>query len=126
MNKQGDVLRNVFHRAGKRLTTQRRLIREVLEANEGHLDVEAIHDRVKIRDPNISLATVYRTLAVLKEMGRVEEHGLGEDHGHYEAVHDRPHYHFACLGCGKAIEFDAPLGSFPFWFRRLSGLVRYT
>ena len=108
MNKQDDVLRAAFHGAGRRLTAQRRLILEVLEESEGHLDAEALHDRVKARAPNISLATVYRTLAVLEDMGRVEKHSLGEDHGHYEAVRDRPHYHFACLGCGKVIEFDAP------------------
>ena len=34
---------------------------------------------------------------------------LGEEHGHYEAVQDSPHYHFTCLGCGRVIEFDTPL-----------------
>ena len=54
---------------------------------------------------------MYRTLAVLREIGLVEEHRLGEDHGHYEAVREEPHYHFACLRCGKVIEFDTPLVS---------------
>jgi Fe2+ or Zn2+ uptake regulation protein len=108
MDESNKDLRDAFHEAGRRLTAQRRLILEVLEESTGHLDAEALHDRVKTRDPNISLATVYRTLAVLKEMGRVERHSLGEDHSHYEAVRDGPHYHFACLGCGKVIEFDAP------------------
>lgn len=108
MDRQDDVLKEAFHGAGRRLTTQRRLILEVLEESEGHLDAETLHDRVKARNPSISLATVYRTLAVLEDMGRVEKHSLGEDHGHYEAVRDGPHYHFACLGCGKVIEFDAP------------------
>ena len=98
-----------FHAAGRRLTSQRCLILEVLEESEGHLDAEALHDRVKLHDPDISLATVYRTLAVFKEMGLVEEHRLGEEHGHYELVHDRPHYHFTCLGCGEVKEFDTPL-----------------
>lgn len=108
MSGPDDDLRDLFHRAGRRMTAQRRLIVEVLEASDGHLEAEALHDRVKARNPSISLATVYRTLAVLKELGRVEEHHLGEDHGHYEPVRDEPHYHFACLGCGKVIEFDAP------------------
>lgn len=108
MSESSQDLRDAFHRAGRRLTAQRQLILEVLEASDGHLEAEALHDRVRARDPHISLATVYRTLAVLEDMGRVEKHSLGEDHGHYEAVHDGPHYHFACLGCGKVIEFDAP------------------
>lgn len=93
---------------GRRLTRQRRLVMEVLEEAEEHLDAEAIHDRAKARDPNISLATVYRTLALLKEVGLVEEHRLGEDHALYEAVRGVPHYHFTCLECGRVIEFDAP------------------
>lgn len=104
-----DHLRDVFRAAGRRLTTQRCLILEVLEASDEHLDADALYDRVKVYSPGISLATVYRTLAVLKEMDLVEEHRLGKDHGHYEPVRGGPHYHFTCLGCGKVIEFDTPL-----------------
>jgi Fe2+ or Zn2+ uptake regulation protein len=82
---------------------------EVLQTSEEHLDAEALYDLARLRDPDISLATVYRTLAVLKEMALVEEHRLGEEHSHYEAVRGDPHYHFICLGCGKVIEFDTPL-----------------
>jgi Fur family ferric uptake transcriptional regulator len=103
-----DHLRDTFHATGRRLTSQRRLILGVLEESSGHLDAEALFVRARARDPDISLATVYRTLAVLKEMGLVEEHRLGEEHSHYEATHGHPHYHFVCLGCGGVIEFDAP------------------
>lgn len=104
-------MQDTFRAAGRRLTSQRRLILEVLRESDEHLDAEALYDWVKRCDPEISLATVYRTLAVLKEMGLVEEHRLGEEHGHYEAVRDEPHYHFTCLGCGKVIEFDTPLAA---------------
>jgi Fur family ferric uptake transcriptional regulator len=103
-----DSLRDAFRATGRRLTSQRRLILEVLEESDVHLDAETLFVRAKARDPEISLATVYRTLAVLKELGLVEEHTLGEEHGHFEAVRNGPHYHFACLRCGKVIEFDAP------------------
>ena len=106
---QEDHLRDVFRTAGRRMTSQRRLILAALRSSDGHLDAEALHDRVKLHDPDVSLATVYRTLSVLKEMGLVEEHRLGEEHGHYELVQDSPHYHFTCLGCGRVIEFDTPL-----------------
>ena len=104
-----DQLRDAFRATGRRLTAQRRLVLEVLEASDEHLDAEALYDRAKVQDSNISLATVYRTLTVLKEMGLVEEHRLGEEHGHYESVRAGPHYHFTCLGCGRVIEFDTPL-----------------
>jgi len=109
MNKSNECLRNTFRSAGRRLTTQRRLILEVLEKSEEHLDAEELHEQARIQNPNISLATVYRNLTVLQEMELVEEHRLGEGHSHYEAVQAEPHYHFTCLKCGKVIEFDTSL-----------------
>jgi Fe2+ or Zn2+ uptake regulation protein len=109
MNESIDHLRDTFRAAGLRLTSQRCLIMEVLEASDGHLEAEALYDQAKTLDPNISLATVYRTLAVLKEMGLVEEHRLGEEHSHYESVRSGPHYHFTCLSCGEVIEFNTSL-----------------
>ena len=108
MNTSVDHLRDTFRATGRRLTSQRRLILGVLEESDVHLDAETLFVRAKTRDSDISLATVYRTLAVLKEMGLVEEHRLGEEHAHFEAVRDQPHYHFICLGCGQVIEFDVP------------------
>jgi len=103
-----EELGNSLRSSGLRLTRQRQLIMEVLQDSQEHLDADMLHTKAKARDPNISLATVYRTLAVLKEMGLVEEHSLGEDHAHFEAVQGEPHYHFTCLACGQVIEFDAP------------------
>ena len=94
--------------SGHRMTRQRRLVLTVLKESHEHLDAGAIHERARASDPNISLATVYRTLALLKEIGLVNEHRLGEGHTHYEAAQGQPHYHFTCLGCGRVIEFDAP------------------
>jgi Fur family ferric uptake transcriptional regulator len=105
---QAKRLAESLHTSGRRVTRQRRLVMQVLQDNPGHLEVEAVYALAKARDPHISLPTVYRTLAVLKEMGLVEDHTLGEDHAHFEAVSETPHYHFACLKCGQVMEFDAP------------------
>ncbi len=109
MSDSSDRLEDTLRAAGRRLTAQRRLILQALEESDAHLDADGLYERVKARDSEVSLATVYRTLALLREIGLVEEHRLGEDHGHYEAVRDEPHYHFTCLRCGKVIEFDTPL-----------------
>jgi Fe2+ or Zn2+ uptake regulation protein len=111
MSKPGDNLREAFRRAGRRLTSQRRLILDVLKESDEHLEADAVYDRAKERAPGLSLATVYRTLALLKEMELAEEHRLGEGHSHYEAVQEEPHYHFTCRCCGKVIEFDTPFVS---------------
>jgi len=97
-----------IHSLGYRLTPQRRLVMEILEESQEHIDAEWLFIQAKRRDPNISLATVYRSLALLKEAGLVQEHHLGEDHGHFETAGAGPHYHFTCLKCGRVIEFEAP------------------
>lgn len=109
MSEPTDGLREIFQESGLRLTSQRRLVLDVLKGCDEHLEADEIYDRAKTRAPGLSLATVYRTLGVLKELGLVEEHRLGEGHSHYEAVQEGPHYHFTCRRCGKVIEFDTPL-----------------
>jgi Fur family ferric uptake transcriptional regulator len=102
--------REVFRRSGMRLTPQRRTILEVLAQSEVHLDAEELHHRAQARDPNISLATVYRTLATLRELGFIHQRHLTPDgqRGYYE-IADQQHFHFTCVGCGRVIEFDTPL-----------------
>lgn len=100
----------VFSRCGMRLTSQRRTILEVLSESEAHLDADAVYRQAKARDPNISLATVYRTLAALREIGLVQQRYLtGDDQRGYYEVADQQHYHFTCMRCGRVIEFDTPL-----------------
>lgn len=101
---------DIFQTSGRRLTSQRQLLLEVLTECDAHLDAEAIYALAKERDPNISLATVYRTLKVLKEAGIVQERILdreGQKH-HYEMA-AKAHYHFTCLECGQVIEFESAL-----------------
>ena len=93
---------------GHRLTPQRRLVLEILTHSQDHLDAESIFLKAKQRDEHISLATVYRSLALLKEIGLIVEHSLGEDHAHFETAQPSPHYHFTCESCGRVIEFSAP------------------
>jgi Fe2+ or Zn2+ uptake regulation protein len=102
------LLLETFHAQGHRLTHQRKLVLQVLAESNEHLDAETVFLRAKALDPRVSLATVYRSLAILKQLDLVKEHTLGESHGHFETVHRAPHYHFTCGACGKVIEFDAP------------------
>jgi Fe2+ or Zn2+ uptake regulation protein len=101
-------LRDKLHTANRRMTRQRQLVLDTLEKSHEHPDVDSLYKQVKAREPNISLATVYRTLTVLKEMGLIEEHRFGENHSHFEVAHAAPHYHFTCLKCGRVLEFESP------------------
>ena len=110
MSKLVEQAQEVFRQSGMRLTSQRRTILEVLDQSEAHLEAEEIYRQAKSRDPNISLATVYRTLAALTQLGLIQQRHLtrNDQRGYYE-ITDRQHFHFTCLCCGRVIEFDTPL-----------------
>jgi Fur family transcriptional regulator, ferric uptake regulator len=103
--------KNNLHSRGMRLTGQRKLILQVLEDAGGHLDAEAVFERAHKRDERVSLATVYRTLELLKKMGLVDQHYTSREHLRevYEPVGAHEHYHFSCIKCGKVIEFQSPM-----------------
>ena len=94
---------------GQRVTSQRRLILDILRHSEGHLDADELYRLAKEREPRISLATVYRNLNLFKELGLVEERHFTEEHHHYEVKRRRKHHHLICLGCGRVVEFEYPL-----------------
>lgn len=94
---------------GQRVTSQRRLLLDLIRQSEGHLDADELYRLAKEREPRISLSTVYRTLRLFKELGLVEERHFSEEHHHYEAKGQTEHHHLVCLGCGTVIEFEHPL-----------------
>jgi Fur family ferric uptake transcriptional regulator len=97
---------------GIRLTRQRRVILQVIDDAEQHLDVDQILDRAQKIDPDVHLVTVYRTIDLLKKHGLIDEldllHLRGDRH-YYETHGPRDHIHVACLKCGKVREFESRL-----------------
>ncbi len=104
---------HVLHDSGFRVTGQRRTVLDVIEQSEGHLTAEDVYQKAKEVNSKISLATVYRTLTVLRDAGLIEQHFLPGDHerSHFEPAGVAQHFHFLCLQCGKIIEFDGNEGT---------------
>lgn len=94
---------------GRRVTSQRRLLLDLIRAQRGHLDADELYRRAREKNPRLSLSTVYRTLRLFKRLGLVEELHFEEEHHHYEGRPSREHYHLVCLRCGKVTEFESPL-----------------
>jgi Fur family ferric uptake transcriptional regulator len=69
------------------------------------LSAEEIFALAQRQHPRPSLATVYRTLRLLTELGLVRELRLNGDRYRYEVERGQAHQHMVCLGCGKVIEF---------------------
>jgi Fur family ferric uptake transcriptional regulator len=90
---------------GYRLTPQREMILDVICAEDGHKTAEEIYQRVLARSPAVNLATVYRTLVLLRELGLVTAANLGGP-AEFELAHDRSHHHLVCQDCGASLSFD--------------------
>ena len=85
---------------GMRMTEQRRVIAQVIEAADDHPDVEELYRRAAAQDPRISLSTVYRALHLVEEAGRVTKHDFKD--GRARVDH---HYPLIDIRSGKVIEF---------------------
>ncbi len=92
-------------RQGLRLTGQRRTIAAVLEQADDHPDVEELHARAARADPNISLATVYRTVKLFEEAGILEKLEFGDGRARYEDADRDHHDHLIDIQSGEVIEF---------------------
>ena len=98
---------------GYKLTTQRRVILDVVNENTGkHLSSEDIFDSVKDKYPEIGLATVYRTLQLLEEVGIISKINFDDGCNRYELANpgkQHSHHHLICMSCDKVIEVQEDL-----------------
>ena len=90
---------------GLRLTEQRRVIADVLETSANHPDVEELYARASARDPNISIATVYRTVKLFEEAGILDKLEFGDGRARYEDAERDHHDHLIDMNSGEVIEF---------------------
>jgi len=91
-----------------RLTPQRVELIRLIASSEGHPSAARLYNQIKVQFPTMSLATVYKTLDLLKELGEVLEIGLRDD-SHYDGNKPYPHPHLICTKCQKIMdgELDA-------------------
>ena len=89
-----------------RMTPQRLELVRCIAASEGHPSAAGLYDQIKVQFPTMSLATVYKTLDLLKELGEVLEIDLHGD-SHYDGNRPQPHPHLICIQCNKIIDGEA-------------------
>lgn len=93
---------------GMRMTGQRRVVAQVLETSDDHPDVDQVFSRAQKVDPNISIATVYRTVKLFEEANIVERLEFGDGRARYEDAERDHHDHLIDLQSGEVIEFVDP------------------
>jgi len=97
---------------GYRLTNQRVLIIDTFLKMKGHVSAEDIFEEIqrtlrKKMMGKIGLATIYRTMGMLKSIGVAVERNFGDGRVRYELISEH-HDHLICQECGKVVEFFSP------------------
>jgi Fur family ferric uptake transcriptional regulator len=100
-----DGLDALLRARGLRVTPQRRLVVEAVEAL-GHSTPEQICERVQQELPSVNLSTVYRTLELLEDLGVVSHTHLGHGAPTYHPASHADHLHLVCRRCGGVEEAD--------------------
>lgn len=93
------LVEQVLTRRGERLTRQRVAVLACLQASDEHPDARKIYERVSRNLPQVSLGTIYRTLAVLRDAGLIQELKYGSVSRYDANIGDHDHTH--CLECGR-------------------------
>ncbi len=95
-----------LRKSGMRLTPQRLAVLKALIGNKDHLSAEDVYERVHGDYPMIGLATVYKTIAMLKEMGEITELNFNNTSARYDGSGESPHPHFVCTQCNDIIDIE--------------------
>lgn len=102
-----------LHDSGFKLTPQREAVVLVLLENEkDHLSAEEVYMLTKLKNPEIGLATVYRTLEILTELKIVDKVSFNDGLARYDLRKEGAkhfHHHLLCLECGTIEEVEEDL-----------------
>ena len=91
-----------MERTGKHFR-KRDAILNCVRSTTAHPSAEWVFEHVRNEIPDISLATVYRNLALFKEQGLITSLGTVQGVERFDG-NTQPHVHFICTGCGAVVD----------------------
>ena len=91
-------------------TGPRREVIEFFLKARPHLSAEELHALMKKAGSRASIATIYRTLNLLKDAGLVEQRSFTDGHYVFEILDPEAHHdHLVCVDCNAVTEFHNPI-----------------
>ena len=106
-------LRGKLYERGYKMTPQRKQILQIFVDHPEHLSAEDVYGMLREQDSEIGLATVYRALDLLSNLGILVQIDFGDGCARYELNTADPnvhhHHHLICVKCKKVIEFEEDL-----------------
>ncbi len=92
-----------------RITPQRIAILQAFLNTDQHPSIEQVYKQVKTHFPTTSLATVYKTVNLLKEIGEILEISIADGRNRYDGNRPYPHPHLVCTRCDSIIDPEVGL-----------------
>ncbi|HEX9026973.1 MAG TPA: Fur family transcriptional regulator [Clostridium sp.] len=99
-----DYIASIFKEKKLKLTPQRLAVYNYLINTTSHPSADIIYTDIHVQYPTMSLATVYKALKTLVDVGLIQEINVGEGNFRYDG-NSSSHPHLQCLGCGKVNDF---------------------
>jgi Fur family ferric uptake transcriptional regulator len=103
-----------------RLTPQRRAVLDAVSAQRGPFTLVEVYDRARRAAPQLGLATVYRTIELLRRTGSIRPLEI-DGRATYVRCHPGHHHHLVCTSCGTVEETDLCAAPSPAELRRKHG-----
>ena len=107
MKDSGQRLENILDKLRARdcrITPQRIAILKAFLNTDQHPSVEQVYGQVKADFPTTSLATIYKTVSLLKEIGEILEISFADGRNRYDGNKPYPHPHLICNRCNSIID----------------------
>lgn len=97
----------ILREAGLRVTQQRTSILAILAAADDHPSTDDVYAKARLLDDTVSVATVYRTLAVLESAGLIRKLSFNDAPARYEMMPQSDHDHLVDIDTGELIEIPS-------------------
>jgi Fur family peroxide stress response transcriptional regulator len=104
-NKTDIVIIQALRSKGYKATPQRIAVCRTALNTKEHPNVEKVYNEVKKTYPTVSLATVYKTLHILKENQLIQELNMPQGETRFDP-NTTPHVNLVCKKCGKIQDFS--------------------
>lgn len=98
------ILTQNLKNANLKVTPQRLAIYAYLKDTKSHPSVETIYNNLKPKHPSMSLATVYKNVAALRDAHLITEFNIDEDSHRYDA-NTNFHTHLVCRTCHNVFDY---------------------
>lgn len=91
-----------------RVTRQRLAISSVLSDLDEFRSAQQIHELLRQRGDKVGLATVYRALQAMADVGEIDVLRSGDGEALYRLCSSGHHHHLVCRACGRTVEVEGP------------------